>query len=105
MNGLPEADWLLADKGYDADWFREALIDKGTKPCIPGRKSRKKALKYPFRDVALHCTYGQWTSAATSDPTAPLATLPCNARPGSLPGSDRQRVWEAQGLQAGRNTL
>ena len=42
MNGLPEAEWLLADRGYDADWFRETLVDKGTKPCIPGRKSRKK---------------------------------------------------------------
>jgi hypothetical protein len=28
MNGLPEAEWLLADRGYDADWFRKALIDK-----------------------------------------------------------------------------
>jgi transposase len=25
MNDLPEAKWLLADRGYDADWFREAL--------------------------------------------------------------------------------
>ena len=21
MNGLPEAEWLLAARGYDADWF------------------------------------------------------------------------------------
>ena len=21
MHGRPEADWLLADRGYDADWF------------------------------------------------------------------------------------
>ncbi len=49
MNSLPEANWLLSDRGYDADWFREALADKGTKPCIPGRKSRKKALKYDQR--------------------------------------------------------
>ena len=48
-NGLPEAEWLLADRGYDADWFRETLIDKGTKPCIPGRKSRKKIVKYDRR--------------------------------------------------------
>ena len=46
MSSLPRAEWLLADRGYDADWFREALIDMGTKPCIPGRKSRKKAVKY-----------------------------------------------------------
>jgi transposase len=35
MNGLPKADWLLADRGYDADWFHEALVGRGTKPCIP----------------------------------------------------------------------
>lgn len=49
MNGLPKAEWLLADRGYDADWFRETLVDKGTTPCIPGRKSRKKAVKYDKR--------------------------------------------------------
>ena len=49
MNDLPEAEWLLADRGYDADWFRDTLIDKGTKPCIPGRKSRKKTIKYDKR--------------------------------------------------------
>jgi transposase len=32
MNSLPEAEWLLADRGYDVDWFRETLVDKGTKP-------------------------------------------------------------------------
>jgi len=25
LGSLPKADWLLADRGYDADWFREAL--------------------------------------------------------------------------------
>lgn len=49
MNGLPKAEWLLADRGYDADWFRETLVDKGTKPGIPGRSSRKKTVKYDKR--------------------------------------------------------
>ena len=31
---------MLADRGYDADWFRDALEQKGIKPCIAGRKSR-----------------------------------------------------------------
>ena len=35
MNVLPEADWLLADRGYDADWFGEELIDRETRPCVP----------------------------------------------------------------------
>ena len=37
-NGRPEANWLLAGRGYDADWFREGLIEKGTRPCIAGAK-------------------------------------------------------------------
>jgi transposase len=67
MNGLPETDWLLADRGYDADWFREGLVDKGIRPCISGRKSRKTAIKYPFRDIVLQCTAGQWIRDATND--------------------------------------
>jgi len=43
LDGLPKADWLLGDRGYDADWFRDAVAEKGITPCIPGRKSRKKA--------------------------------------------------------------
>jgi hypothetical protein len=31
---IPSADWLLADRGYDGDGFREALKDKSTKLCI-----------------------------------------------------------------------
>ncbi|MEP1315015.1 MAG: IS5 family transposase [Parasphingorhabdus sp.] len=46
VESLPSADWLLRDRGYDADWFREALADKGITPCIPGRKSRDKPVKY-----------------------------------------------------------
>ena len=63
LGSLPKAGWLLADRGYDADWFREALKDKGIKvvrggfdpldqillPLTPGRKSRKKAVKYDKR--------------------------------------------------------
>ena len=33
LGDLPKADWLLADRGCDADWFREALKDKGDNPC------------------------------------------------------------------------
>ena len=29
VSSLPKVDWLLGDRGYDADWFREALQDKG----------------------------------------------------------------------------
>lgn len=41
---LAEVDdcrYVLADKGYDSDKLRSTIRDKGAKPVIPGRKSRK----------------------------------------------------------------
>jgi transposase len=43
---LPAAKVLLADRGYDADWFRNALIDKGITPCIPSKKNRKVHIEH-----------------------------------------------------------
>ena len=48
-SNLPDVDWLLGDRGHDADWFREVLEDKGIRPCIPGRKQRKATVKYDKR--------------------------------------------------------
>jgi len=31
----------IADKGYDSDECRKALMAKGTTPCIPPRKGRR----------------------------------------------------------------
>jgi IS5 family transposase len=41
LDRLPKARELLADRGYDADWFRNGLKDKGILPCIPPRKKRR----------------------------------------------------------------
>ena len=49
LGSLPAAEWLLGDRGYDADWFREGVQNKGIKPCISGRKSRTKPVKYDKR--------------------------------------------------------
>ncbi|AOX16664.1 transposase [Kozakia baliensis NRIC 0488] len=49
LDSLPAAQWMLGDRGYVADWFRDALKAKGIKPCIPGRKSRGKPVKYDKR--------------------------------------------------------
>lgn len=45
-DGLPPAGHMLADRGYDADWYREALEDKGSKLCIPSRKNRKVLISH-----------------------------------------------------------
>jgi transposase len=37
---------LLVDRGYDADWFRETLQNKGIEACIPPKKNRKQKISY-----------------------------------------------------------
>ena len=49
VSSLPQVEWLLGDRGYDADWFREMWKDKGIRACIPGRKQRKTPVKYDKR--------------------------------------------------------
>ena len=46
LPALPDAEVLIADKGYDSDWFREALTDLEIAPCIPGRSNRKAPIPY-----------------------------------------------------------
>ena len=38
--------YLLADKGYDADRLRRSLRDAGAIPVIPGRRNRKRIIRY-----------------------------------------------------------
>ncbi len=47
--GTAGADWLNPDRGCDADRFREALEDRGTRACIPGRQSGGRAGRYDNR--------------------------------------------------------
>ena len=49
LSSLPDVDWLLGDRKYEADWFREALKDKGIRLCILCRKQRKKTVVYDKR--------------------------------------------------------
>jgi transposase len=49
LGSPPAAEWMIADREYDAYWFRDALRDKGIRTCIPGRKSRGKAVRYAKR--------------------------------------------------------
>ena len=41
VDALPQAKALLGDKGYDADWFRQALIARRITPCILPKSNRK----------------------------------------------------------------
>ena len=46
LPALPKAKELLGDKGYDADWFRAALAERGVAACIPSKSNRKVAIPY-----------------------------------------------------------
>lgn len=41
INALPKAKALLADRGYDAEWFLTALAERGITACIPSKANRK----------------------------------------------------------------
>jgi len=41
LDALPQAKALLGDRGYDADWLRQALAARGIAACIPSKVNRK----------------------------------------------------------------
>jgi transposase len=51
IDALPRARHLIGDRGYDADWFRQALDARGTTACIPSKRNRKIAIPH---DTALY---------------------------------------------------
>jgi len=46
LGALPQASTLIADRGYDSSWFRQALAARGIEPCIPSSRSRKVPFAY-----------------------------------------------------------
>ena len=38
LSSLPPTKALLADRGYDADWLRDALADRKIEACIPRKR-------------------------------------------------------------------
>jgi hypothetical protein len=79
LKALPHAKVSLADKGYDADWFRDALADRKITACIPSRANRKVPIPHgremalsgncikrqvPRLTVTLEAASGGWPSVA-----------------------------------------
>lgn len=73
--GLKEAEWLLADRGYDADWFRYALRDQGIMQCTPCRKSRGKSVKQENRTKIIFGQLKEWRHVATGYGSRPSVFL------------------------------
>lgn len=52
IDALPPAKAMLGDRGYDADWFRAALAERGMIACIPSKANRKVPIPH---DTVLYC--------------------------------------------------
>ena len=46
LDKLPKAAVMIGDRGYDADWFRQGLKERGIEVCIPSKKNRVKAVDH-----------------------------------------------------------
>ena len=46
LPALPDAQVMIADKGYDSRRWRRALSQRNITPCIPGRRRRKEPVIY-----------------------------------------------------------
>ena len=51
IDAFLKAKASLADRGYDADWFRHALAKRGIAACIPSKTNRKVPIPH---DTALY---------------------------------------------------
>ena len=98
LPALPKAKELLADKGYDADWFRAALAKRGIAVCIPSKSNRKVAIPYEQPSSTSSATKSKTCSdgskiggASTPDTTAaPTPTCRQSVSPQPSPsGSDQ----------------
>ena len=45
IEGIP-AEYVLADKGYDSNEFRQAIVEQRAEPVIPPRSNRKTPIGY-----------------------------------------------------------
>ncbi len=52
LDALPPAKATLGDKGYDADWLRTALTERGIAPCIPSGLTARSRFHTTARSIA-----------------------------------------------------
>lgn len=101
LDDLLKAQWILVDRGYDAEWFRNALEQKGIKPCIPGRKCRSLSVKYDKRRYkrrnCIEIMFGRlkdWRCVATHYNRCPTVFFSALARPsGNGTDASTRNIW------------
>ena len=92
LDALPKAKAMLGDRGYDADWFRKALGERGIVACI----LQSPTARYPYlttgRSIASAtksktCSEGSRTGDASTPATIDALTPSCPPSPSPLPSS------------------
>jgi len=81
LPSIPKAAALLGDRGYDADWFRNALIEKGISPCIPSRAGRKVPIQH---DADLYRLRHNASQPAMTDARSCSSQLAPSLQPSSI---------------------
>lgn len=69
---------LLDDRGYRADWFREAIQAKGIQPCTLGQRSRNELVKHEKPRCRIKIMFGRlkdWHRVTTRYDRCPTALL------------------------------
>ncbi|GAA0743245.1 transposase [Sphingomonas trueperi] len=99
LDDMPKAQWLLGDRGYDAERFRDALQAKGIQPCIPGQRSRNESIRYDKRRYRrrsrIEIMFGRlrgWRRVATRYDRCPTAFFSAITRLPTSYSGDYQRV-------------
>ena len=90
-----KGEYVLADKGYDSQGFRQHILERGMTPVIPPRSNRKQPCNYndAFRVVAPSCLHGGRSGVfrgsgaparcVAAYPPATAATPPVRTVPGA----------------------
>lgn len=78
LGDLPKARWMLADRGYDAECFKNALEQKGIKSYIPGRKSRSSPIRYDKRRNRIETIFRRLKTGAGRQPDG-IDARPCSS--------------------------
>lgn len=90
LDVLPSASSLLGDKGYDSNWFREALAERGIEPCIPPTKSRKQPIDSMTRRSIASATELKTCSASSRTGGASLPATTAVRTPSSRQSASPQ---------------
>jgi len=64
LDALPKAKILIADRGYDSNWFRATLKIRGTESCTHRRKPER------FRSPMTRRSFGRAAKSKTCSPSS-----------------------------------